>query len=66
MVGAGGFEPPTFCSQSKRSIQADLCTDNKMVSVVGFEPTTPRFQNECDKSRLRHTLINDILKKFHH
>jgi hypothetical protein len=28
MIGAEGFEPPTYCSQSSRASQAALCSDD--------------------------------------
>lgn len=40
MVGAEGFELSTSCSQSKRSNQAELRPDNKLVEVTGLEPAT--------------------------
>lgn len=32
-IGAEGFEPPTYCSQSSRASQAALCSDKTWASL---------------------------------
>ncbi len=38
VVGAAGFEPATFCSQSRRDNQATLRPESIRADGGGFEP----------------------------
>ena len=42
MVGKTGFEPATFCSQSRRSSQSELHSDKPNVIVLGRMRSKPR------------------------
>ena len=62
MVSAGGFEPPTSCSQGTRAPSCAI--RRKLVDVDGFEPPCPKDlgYSQAQSTALPHIRIELVEK----